>query len=801
MTIEDIEAPDLDVWLGRLGLPRFAKGAGGGTIVLDGDLSDPTAEITLQLSGVPCLDKLALHGFAKGDTLDLGHLSTAAFGGELAGSARLRLGNTPYIEKLHLAGGNLAAAKLCGLAGIAKGNLDSVELDLHGSIDNTRPVSDWMDLASASIKARHLEVYGDGYANVQVCVNRSDDASCRPRPAKLADTDLADCTAAKRGGFCAVATATRDDGGTLDATIAQDSLGDVVHGKRVTSAPHLGGTIALGDVPLAILNRFTTTQKVGGLASATLHLTGTPDAPQATGAVQLLRGWALGGFIGDSQLAIEPTTLPSGMPGIALRGGALANRLGITATIGAAAPYPVDVRATAVRIEVDPFVDLAAMVKSPDPIEAWASGTVSVHTELAPAGGKAAKPDAWIELTELDASIHHRTIDGRLIPLAVRANADEREPRAAVSIHVTPTTLELACRDPTAATGSVPCATAFATPAGRHRARGPRDDEGEVDADRERHVRPRARQDAARRDVRRSQRQGDVRGQGHRHDQATELRDRARAVAGRSGARAARRHRHGRARAQGPDQARERQRRLQRPDDRRRGRQPGRARRAPRPGRDRADQLRAVVVGRRRRGARRRQGADRARAGVRVAGERRRDDRPVELPGGRRRRRPRDVRRDHADGARQAAARRRHADVHAAARAGRAGQAEEARPPARDHPARRAARARAGRREPRHRDHDQRRSPHVLAVDIDDVFGTIDGEGALDDIAGPIELRDGTPTYAHVTLDGERRAVQDPGHARPHDRRAARDDRARSERGVAHRLRVGKSASSAAACR
>src|SRR5207248_4716564 len=110
------------------------------------------------------------------------------------------LGDTTFIERLHLAGNNLAAARLCGLGGIAKGTLDAAELDLHGSVDKRRAPIDWLDLVSATVKARHLEVYGEGYTNVLVCLNRKDDALCRPRAAPPDDDDLQQCADAKQGG-------------------------------------------------------------------------------------------------------------------------------------------------------------------------------------------------------------------------------------------------------------------------------------------------------------------------------------------------------------------------------------------------------------------------------------------------------------------------------------------------------------------------------------------------------------------------------------------------------------------------
>ena len=83
-------------------------------------------------------------------------------------------------------------------------------------------------------------------------------------------------------------------------------------------------------------------RNAGGLLSATIHLSGKPSAPQAEGQIDLLRGWAYGAFIGDIHPVIAPVLIGK-HPGIQITGDALAGQLGISATIGTEAPYPVDI--------------------------------------------------------------------------------------------------------------------------------------------------------------------------------------------------------------------------------------------------------------------------------------------------------------------------------------------------------------------------------------------------------------------------------------------------------------------------
>ena len=460
----DGEFPDLKVWLERFGLPALATSAGGGHIVIEGKLDDPTVDVGTELSGVPCLDKLKISARVADGVADVQSFSSGAFGGSLTGSARVRISDAvPTIEKLHLSGKQLAAGKLCGLNGTVRGTLGSVEADLHGTLDKNRSAMDWLGLASVAAKADHLDVLGDGYSSIAMCINHPTDASCRPRTHTGVD-EAADCEAAKRsGGFCAVASATRDGGGTLEATIAK--IDATRSGKQLVPA-RLGGTISIDDLPMAVLAPLIGPGTAGGLFSTTLHLAGTPTAPLASGYLDVLRAWVKDAFIGDSQLAIEPTTLPGGGSAIVIHGNLLAGRLALHATVGTQAPFPAEVAIDVHRVELTPFVDLQAKLHIPDPVEGWASGRITVRTELAPLSGKPPAPDAWIELAELKLTIAHRTQDGRLTPLGLTLVAQDPNVRAAASIHVTPTTIELACRDATSATGSTPCPTWLSTPAG-----------------------------------------------------------------------------------------------------------------------------------------------------------------------------------------------------------------------------------------------------------------------------------------------------------------------------------------------
>ncbi|HEU0034083.1 MAG TPA: translocation/assembly module TamB domain-containing protein [Kofleriaceae bacterium] len=450
--------PDLGVWLKRFGLPQFVTSAGGGQIRIKGPISNPTVNVATELGGVPCLDKVRVVRSEISNNIVDAEVTSAGLGGTLKGDARIRLsekgGPPPVIERLHLDGKKLDATKLCGLKNV-KGTIDSVDVDLAGSIDPKRSSMDWLSLAKVHAKANHLTILGDKFSNVGVCLNQKDDRICRPRTAYLDGDDLAQCEQGKRTGFCAVATATRDGGGLVDATISR------VPGTRVGrsgTGAKLGGTVALSDVPVSLLDQLlgNKTQRAGGLASVTLHLQGSPDAPQATGAIQLLRAWVEGSFIGDAQLAVEPATIGK-QPAIAFKGTALAGRLGLSGTVGTAAPYPVELVINGRRLELDVLMDLQKRLGLPLPVQAWMTGTVTVRTELAPV--KPVEPEAWIELSELVGIATHTSEDGRITPLRVRAIDQDRAKRPAVSLRVTPSSVDFACRDASAPGGRVDCTT------------------------------------------------------------------------------------------------------------------------------------------------------------------------------------------------------------------------------------------------------------------------------------------------------------------------------------------------------
>jgi hypothetical protein len=469
----DGDFPDLDVWLERFKLPAVVTSAGGGVITLQGPLKRPRITVNTMLAGVPCIDKLQLVDLiSEGDTVDVRKMVSPGLGGQLTGSGRLTLGGAlPVIDRLELAGSRLDASRLCGLKGIVKGTIDEVAVSMRGTLDPKRSLIDWLGLGQLYARAERLTILGDRYSSIAACINRRDDRACRPRTeVKVEPAALQHCEAGKRAaagagnGFCAVVAATRDAGGTLDATVAE--LPTVRSGLRGVTPTRIAGAVAARNLPLGLVDLLRgkpSARALGGRASIEVNLQGSPTAPQADGAIHLFRSWLGGGYLGDARLAVEPAVV-RGVPGLRVTGSALAGRLAITGLLGTVAPYPVELSISGRRVEIDPFVDLRALLRQDDPVQAWASGTITVRTELLPA--RPVEPEAWIELTELNAQLDHRASDGRITPLVVRVKEQDPSRRAAMSIRVTPSSFELACRDPKNPGGRAQCSAVLETPAG-----------------------------------------------------------------------------------------------------------------------------------------------------------------------------------------------------------------------------------------------------------------------------------------------------------------------------------------------
>jgi hypothetical protein len=271
----------------------------------------------------------------------------------------------------------------------------------------------------------------------------------------------AQCDSWRTNGFCAVATARRDAGGKLDATIAKIPVQRISLKKMVPA--HLGGTIAIADLPMSLINGLVGKKVTGGLFSTTPPV-GRAGRPASRGHDPAVARVGVQRFPRRSA-ARGRARHDHGMSGLKITGKALADRISITGTIGTAAPYPVEIQLSGRRIELDQFrrSDVDGRLAGSDP--AWVTGKLTLKTELAPLERQPAVPDAWIELVELVAIIDHRSTDGRQTPL--RLSVIDEEPgdarRGVAASRRRATSSRAATATPSK---TMPCSTKVATPAG-----------------------------------------------------------------------------------------------------------------------------------------------------------------------------------------------------------------------------------------------------------------------------------------------------------------------------------------------
>src|SRR6185436_15677576 len=118
--------PDLSMWLERFGLPPLVQSAtGGGEIVLDGPIKNPTINVRMLLAGVPCIDTLRVDNATIKDGILDAKVSTTGLGGNLSGVVRADIsGPMKVVQRLELNGSRVEAAKLCGLKGSVKGTIE-----------------------------------------------------------------------------------------------------------------------------------------------------------------------------------------------------------------------------------------------------------------------------------------------------------------------------------------------------------------------------------------------------------------------------------------------------------------------------------------------------------------------------------------------------------------------------------------------------------------------------------------------------------------------------------------------------
>lgn len=474
LKLGNVQSPDLGRWLRRIGVFAMASSASDGQVEIVGPVTAPAIDATATLAGVPVIGQASVATHFEDQLLDIRSAETTTMGGSVSAAGRIRIAGTPFVESLTVRGQSVSAERVAsalGWPGKTSGTINAIDLTVSGSLATRADPIDWIDLIDGYVQADRITLAGDQYNEMGLCVSRSRSSSplCRRRDATLADADQARCDEARRkGGTCVIAHATRQGGGDLDLQLAKTPLPSGTAGAKDSS--QLSGAIDISSLPLRIFDRLAGNGTFGGTIATRMTLGGTTLAPTASGSIEILRGWAKGAFFGDSRLTVTPGLDSSQRRALSITGSALAGRLTLVATVGTVAPYLVELRISGQRIELEPLLDDHVLAMLPFPVRVWASGSVRLRAELAPriSSSTAREAEAWIELTELEAIGDYR--DGDVLsPLRIAARpmaATAQGRRPAISIRMTPSSVEFACAAVDVATPTVPCPVQLETPAG-----------------------------------------------------------------------------------------------------------------------------------------------------------------------------------------------------------------------------------------------------------------------------------------------------------------------------------------------
>ncbi len=413
----DIDSNDLDTWMRRADVTAFAQRARGKNLKVHGMLDDPQASGHIDLGGVEVINDLGVT-FAYADSLITIERGDSHTVGDITATGGIRLDDGARAENIRVRGYNVELGKLPGAAGVASGKA-TLDVRVNGPIGPRLGIDAWL-------AADEVTVMGQRGTNLRACYNHDPtDVVCQ-QAVMLDDAEAARCTAdARAGGMCVVAGVTRPSGGTAQVWARTDKKG------------RLAGHADLDALPLDAIAELAGTGKLpaGGTAKLDINLAGTLQAPTANGDLDVFRSWLLDAYVGDQNFKLraaatddpgiecgmganpEPTK-PTGPTGLlALCGSLYDGRVVVGAVVATSGKFATRARVDLLRVEVDPFIDLAEMIGSDDPVRAWTSGTITATAELFGTD----PPDIQLELSELALLLERVDADGRPAPLVVSA--------------------------------------------------------------------------------------------------------------------------------------------------------------------------------------------------------------------------------------------------------------------------------------------------------------------------------------------------------------------------------------------
>lgn len=413
----DVDSGDLDTWMRRFGLPEIAKRAHGRNLRARGTLDDPTAAGTIVLGGVPVIDDLDTT-FSYGGTLLTIERGRSTRIGDIRAAGTIDLAGEPSAERIKITGRSVDLAKLPGIGPVSSGKVDV-------DIVATGPLGPDIRL-DATARSDDVTFMGQKASRLRACLNHDPDDPVCVEAAALSPEEAKACTDdARKNGRCLLAGITRADGGS--ATLV----------ARTDAADNLDGRVEIDALPIDAVATMAGTGAIpaGGSAAIQLDLGGTLGAPTAEGTMSMLRTWLFGAYLGDERFDVrvatsddpraecapdrpEPPQTSTGK--LAICGRLRDGRIVVAAVLGTSGTFPLRAAIDVRRVEVDPFIDLQEVLGAPTPLRAWATGTITIDTELM---REDAPLDVRLELPEVAVLVPRVDSDGRPAPLVFSTKA------------------------------------------------------------------------------------------------------------------------------------------------------------------------------------------------------------------------------------------------------------------------------------------------------------------------------------------------------------------------------------------
>ncbi|MEM9491019.1 MAG: hypothetical protein AAGC55_17855, partial [Myxococcota bacterium] len=390
-----LSSRDFQRWLRRFGMPPVATGLDGSAQVT-GTFEEPSARAELAVLGIPFAQSLITRLRYADDTVTIDRAEGKGLGGRVWAEGKVRLDPTVRMSGIEAGVERLDLSRLPFFGGALGGRL-SARASANGPLSR-------LD-SQLTVGFEDLEIAGDQYATFtrgmcaepDLTARRGARAARRPAPPSpfslrtlpSGETELRLCVARTSGAGSLSARANVAQSGTLSGAIELDAV--PVHDLRL-----FGGA---EDSP------------VGGRISASLDLSGTREAPTASGGISWVDSWFRQAFLGAG--AIDVGLL--GADRISVDGVLLQGDVTLSAAVHTRVPYETDVRLQLRRVGLDRFMP---ELHTEYGIRVWVTGELDARTHLL--AGPGHLPTATLRLSEVEVWLDNEDSRGRPAPIRLR---------------------------------------------------------------------------------------------------------------------------------------------------------------------------------------------------------------------------------------------------------------------------------------------------------------------------------------------------------------------------------------------